>query len=715
MNREFHLLIFFLLFAGAGDSLGQQIRHFNATEKKNSPEQNMALGNALYGSGEYYAASKLYMSVLEERTDDLDATYKLAQCHRQLREYQKASTLYQKVTASGDSRHGDAVYWYGVMLQSLGQYDGAMDQFRKATAGQVISADEILQRIKSCEFAKSVKSADDDIKVSLITYPNAAFGAFSSGEDEIFFTSVEEKIVRRKVDYDDQKGIYDTLYANSIFHANANGNAIINASALKIDVKEKDRSMGGASLSPDQNRIYFSVCNTLEGNTGCSIFTSVKEKNKWGDPEIMPSPINMPGYSTKHPMVIAEGSETVMFFASNRPGGLGGYDLWYARLSGDGSSGSPVNLGSIINTPGDEVTPFYDTDSYTMFFSSNGHVGLGQFDIYLVQLDKTRKNGTLVHLGAPINSSADDYYFTMFDHGRSGYLSSNRSSVYDRIYDVDFKDRFSYKRLDESMAELETFNENDTQLPLFRESFAYRALSAEDQALAEMNADDIAISGTLLADGLPGSNKTVMLLDGEGNVIDTTTADENGFFEFKPLPSDQQYSLMFQEKDAGMSIDVSYRNQSGEVLKSLNSLENPDFFRYKKLTAEGSGAGKLLVDDSGATLPVSDYKTLFKPAMTYADYQAVEDRYLDQIQGRINLRVQIGAYRHPSSRLFRNLKLDYPIERIVIGDVTKFLSGNFKKLAPAEAQRQRAYNQGVSDAFVAVYLDGKRIAILLYE
>jgi WD40-like Beta Propeller Repeat/Tetratricopeptide repeat len=715
MNRKFSYLVFLSFLAATYSVFGQQIRHFEATEKKHTPEENMALGNALYRTGEYFAASKLYTLVLEERPEDVAALYQLANAHRQLRDYRDAADLYEKVMAKGDASYPESHYWCGLMLQSMGQYDNAIDQLKKSTPDSNIPASRIEEKIRACEFAKTVKPATSDITMSLLGYNKPAFAAFPSGDGGILFTGVDERITRKKVQYDSQKGIYDTLYANTVFQATASGNIITNPSALNLDIKEKEMSVGGASLSPDQNSIYFSVCKTLEGNNACSLYKSVKEKKGWGSPVMLPQPINMTGYSSKHPMVIQEETETILFFASNRPGGSGGYDLWYAKMGSDNNFGSPTNLGTIINTPGDDVTPFYDANSNSLFFSSDGHPGLGQLDVYLVQLDKTRQNGNLVHLGTPINSSTDDYYFSIFDHGRSGYLSSNRSSPYDKLYAVDFKDPFSYKHLDETMAELKTFDENDVKLPLFRESFAYKPLEGEDQTLSAMTTDDIAISGTLLANGSPGSNKTVMLLDGDGNVIDTTTADENGFFEFKPLPPNQQYSLMFQEKDAPMNVSVEYKNQSGEVLKSVRSEDQPDFFHYKNLSGEGSNITSLTGGDSNLALTGSEFKTLFKPAMTYADYQAVEEKYFDQLQDKINLRIQIGAYRHPSSRLFRNLKLAYPVERVAIGDVTKFLSGNFKKLGPAEVQRKSAFDQGVSDAFIAVYYEGKRIAILLFE
>ncbi|HEX5170097.1 MAG TPA: hypothetical protein VFW11_13055 [Cyclobacteriaceae bacterium] len=715
MNKTLPYAFSFIMIMCGGVVNAQQIKRFAPAEKKKTPEENMALGNQLYNTGEYYGAAKLYQEVLNEQNDNGAALFQLANTQRLLRNYHDAESLYYKIVTEKKKDYPEASYWYGVTLESQGRYNDALNQFETSVEAKDVTADMIRRKIISNKFALNTAAADDKITVALMNYDQPAFGARAMPGNTVLFTGVEQKLIRRKVQLEDVKGIYDTVYTNTLFQGTVTNGSLVEPIPLKLRMRDEVMSGGGASLTEDNNKMYFSICKSLEGNSHCDIYSSNKRKDgSWGDPTMMSATINLPGYSSKHPMVMTEGSETCMFYSSDRPGGSGGYDIWYTKMESNGTFGQSINLGKAINTFGEEATPYYDTASHALFFSSNGHQGLGGLDVYLVQLDKTFHNGSLVHLGKPINSSADDYYFSVFDQGRKGFLSSNRGAPYDKIYAVNFKETFSYKKLNESMAELKTFDEADSDFPLFKESFAYRALAVNGEDASLLEGDDITISGTLFSQGQSGSNKTVMLVDGEGNILETTTADENGFFEFKKLPADQNYSLMFQEKDAPINFTADYKNSAGEIFKAVSSTEDPSSFRYRNLSSNEAGMTALDAGDGNLSFPEGNPESLFTPAMTYTAYEEIENNFFDRLEDKINLRVQVGAYRRPSPELFKDLKLANPIERVRIDGVTKFLSGNFKKLKEAEEQRKSAFDQGVLDAFIAVYFNGKRIAILMY-
>jgi len=142
----------------------------------------------------------------------------------------------------------------------------------------------------------------------------------------------------------------------------------------------------------------------------------------WGDP--VPFKYNSPEYSVGHPSLTADGK--TLFFSSNMPGGFGGADIYKCTMSDTGWS-APVNLGNDINTEGDELFPNYMEKTQLLLFSSNGHYGLGGLDIYLVSL-KVEKFIRPMNLGAPLNSSADDFGLFLTSTQKSGYVSSNRKS-----------------------------------------------------------------------------------------------------------------------------------------------------------------------------------------------------------------------------------------------------------------------------------------------
>jgi hypothetical protein len=117
--------------------------------------------------------------------------------------------------------------------------------------------------------------------------------------------------------------------------------------------------------------------------------------------------------------------KTVLFFASDRPGGEGGFDIWYSVRNADGTYEKPVNAGNRVNTPEDEITPWYVSDKNTLYFSSTYHKGLGGFDIFKSEY-RTNEFTVPENAGSAINSSYNDVYYSQSKDGRRIYLSSNR-------------------------------------------------------------------------------------------------------------------------------------------------------------------------------------------------------------------------------------------------------------------------------------------------
>ena len=135
--------------------------------------------------------------------------------------------------------------------------------------------------------------------------------------------------------------------------------------------------------------------------------------------------VNKSGYKAMQPYVSFDG--TKLFFSSNKPGGQGGFDLYVCNIDEQGLTGEAKNLGPVINTPKDEVTPFYHSISNTLFFSSNGHVGIGGLDVYKSALNTDDSLYSMPkNLGTPINSSKDDAYFILDRIQTQGYFASDR-------------------------------------------------------------------------------------------------------------------------------------------------------------------------------------------------------------------------------------------------------------------------------------------------
>lgn len=177
---------------------------------------------------------------------------------------------------------------------------------------------------------------------------------------------------------------------------------------------------GSQSLSADGRRMYYSYCDGP-----CKIYyADLEEDGNWSTPQALPPVINMPRMSTKQPSISPDGRS--LYFTSNRPGGYGGYDLWVAHYQ-DGVWGNVTNLGPTINTADEEQSPFMHFDNRTLYFSSNGHPGLGDLDLYKT----TRTNDTIwstpQNLGYPINTPATDMGMVISASGENAYYASSRN------------------------------------------------------------------------------------------------------------------------------------------------------------------------------------------------------------------------------------------------------------------------------------------------
>ncbi|CAH0996161.1 Peptidoglycan-associated lipoprotein [Emticicia aquatica] len=198
---------------------------------------------------------------------------------------------------------------------------------------------------------------------------------------------------------------------------------------------------GPAAFFKDGSKVIFTRNNfnngkarrSSDGINKLKLYIGEASKDSWKN--IKELPFNSDEYSTGHPALSAD--EKLLFFASDMPGGFGGTDIYVSRNDG-GSWSAPINLGKTVNSKGNEMFPFVD-EKGNLYFSSDGHAGLGDLDIFFVQLDGTTSKGRVINLGAPVNSSKDDFGIVTDALRKAGYFSSNRKrgGADDDIYKFD--------------------------------------------------------------------------------------------------------------------------------------------------------------------------------------------------------------------------------------------------------------------------------------
>lgn len=178
---------------------------------------------------------------------------------------------------------------------------------------------------------------------------------------------------------------------------------------------------GAQSISPDGMYLFFTGCNRPDGLGSCDLYVSHKNGNQWDAPFNLGSVVNSSSWDSQ-PAVTPDGN--TLYFVSNRPGGIGGYDIWKTTLNDEGEWSKPENLGPDINTVYDENTPFIHPDGKTLYFSSNGWPGMGSMDIFYSRAQADGKWGKPVNLGYPINTFNEESGLMVSPDGTEGYFSS---------------------------------------------------------------------------------------------------------------------------------------------------------------------------------------------------------------------------------------------------------------------------------------------------
>lgn len=187
---------------------------------------------------------------------------------------------------------------------------------------------------------------------------------------------------------------------------------------------------GGATVTIDNKELIYTICHMPEQNSqdqyiNCDLYYTRFEFGGWSD--IIPlDAVNTKDNWESQPSISSDGK--TLYFISDRPGGIGGYDIYTSTRDENGNWSAPQNMGKTINSKGNEKSPFIHTDSQTLYFSSEGRPGMGGYDIYYARMDD---NGTWqkpVNIGYPINSKYDDVGFFVSTDGKYGYFGSNNMS-----------------------------------------------------------------------------------------------------------------------------------------------------------------------------------------------------------------------------------------------------------------------------------------------
>ncbi len=369
-------------------------------------------------------AIRSYKNALKRRPDNEEALGKLADCYRHLNEMNEAAKWYAQAVKQ---RKVDAIHIlnYGKVLKALGRYAEAKQLFQRYAQFDPVVGNHFAA---SCNFAISQLSAPSPyiVQNERINSSSAEFGPAFYG-DRLVYASARSDIRQSSTpgrDDTDRSGrSFNQLFIATISPQTGE----LTSPVFFKQSREPSYKEGPLVFSSDLETVIFTKNNFLDGtrhlgSSGMELNLFEARTTPYGGwQNEVPFPYNGNNYSTGFPHLSPDGEQ--LYFASNRPDGFGGYDIYVSFRTRDGWS-TPENLGPVINSPGDEISPFFDGQN--LYFSSDWHQGMGGYDVFRATQNNNRWS-RIFHLGSRINSPRDDYGFIYDSFRNIGYMTSNRS------------------------------------------------------------------------------------------------------------------------------------------------------------------------------------------------------------------------------------------------------------------------------------------------
>ena len=451
--------------------------------------------------GQYQTSIDLYQQMLDKNPNDGMANYYVAEAYRRSNRLAEAKPYYEKALSNGVSNDSIRMN-YAFSLKANQDYQDArkeMETFLASSDSEHYRAraEEELSHLRNID---EIRSKESFYRVKALEEINSPAAEYSPvyNDGELYFTSnrLDNKIYKAT----------GTPFT-SIYKVKTQG-AIVDMNTLESlgsIINSDDVNEGSVTFSPDGKTMVYAKGNSgkKKGTSDVNLYITRNRNGEWTEPRMLN--INNEGYWDSSPAFSQDGR--TLYFASNRPGGSGGTDLWSAKMNSRGRFYNVRNLGPEINTTGNEMFPFVSEDG-ALYFSSDGHPGFGALDLFVAR----RQNGqtTIENLGEPMNSAADDFGMFLFRADR-GFFTSNREGGAgdDDIY---------------------TFVNRDPDLKII--NYFLRGVTKTPDENGELK--------TL-------TRVQVRLLDAEGDIMDEDITQDDGKFEFR-IYENENYNLVAERQ-----------------------------------------------------------------------------------------------------------------------------------------------------------------------
>ena len=367
--------------------------------------------------GNFKEAVKWLLESVQKDPNYIEAYLSLAGVYGQMKNREQSVVFYEKAFRIDSNYTSDYRLPYAINLAGLGRFDQALNTIQALLSKVNLSANTrkaAEYRKKTFQFAldfeRSNRSRNYIFKpVNMGEEINSAeseyFPSIPVESDKLVFT---RKLNRMNEDF------YGSIKKDDRWTSSRPLPGNINT----------PQNEGAQSISQDATVLVFTGCNRPDGYGGCDIYLSYITKEGWSEAINMGSNINTEHWDSQPSLSPDKRS---LYFASNRPGGFGGSDLYVSHLQANGKWGKPENLGPQINTAGEETSPFIHADNQTLYFSSNTLPGYGEADLFLVRKGNDGKWSAPENLGYPINTIDHEGTLFIAADGKTAYYASDRS------------------------------------------------------------------------------------------------------------------------------------------------------------------------------------------------------------------------------------------------------------------------------------------------
>ena len=542
------------------------------------PSKLKGFGKNAMEMGDTYSAIDYFEAYMAKRSDDHEVAFMLGDCYRLARNYTEAKEWYKKAYDLNPQKESEALFYYAQMLKTEQNYDEALKYFNKFKKEYDGNDERKLKKklkdeIESCSRAKRIIDSSLVVAISPLdnTFNKASveLSPMFIDDNNFIFASLRSDTAM----YYSSTEINPNIPVRKFYKGTKKENAFkFNGEWKEGAFNAANINTGNGAFSQDKKRFYFTRCEkNWKYKTICKIYKSEKKGTSWSIPEELPESINKKDFTSTQPAVGIDSKtlNEVLYFVSDREGGKGGLDIWYALYNQKKKIWKdPKNCGSEINTSADEMTPFIDNENKKLYFSSNGLPGIGGLDIYRAT-GECNKYLPAENVGYPINSTFDDLYYVLNSKKEEGFLVSNRpakgntqKSGYESCCDDIY--HFAFNQVIKVAASGSVFAINDDEVnKILSEGF--------EKTPDKSNA----IKDTTKIKAVAGSVVSLYLVDkisGNSIYIKNDTTDQNGKYFFTLEPS-KDYIIEYE----------NYGNFNKKVKLSTKGIVKSDTLKLKAI------------------------------------------------------------------------------------------------------------------------------------